>query len=33
MGLLRLKQVKEITLLNTATIYRFMQKDKFSKQI
>ena len=33
MRLLRLKQVKEITLLSTATIYRLMKQDKFPKQI
>jgi len=33
MRLLRLKQVKEITLLSTATIYRLMKEDKFPKQI
>ncbi len=33
MRLLRLKQVKEITLLSTATIYRLMKLDKFPKQI
>ena len=31
--LLRLKQVKEITLLSTVTIYRLMKQDKFPKQI
>ena len=33
MRLLRLKQVKEITLQSTATIYRLMKEDKFPKQI
>ena len=33
MRLLTLKQVKEITLLSTATIYRLMKEDKFPKQI
>jgi prophage regulatory protein len=33
MRLLTLKQVKEITLLSTAKIYRLMKKDKFPKQI
>ena len=33
MRLLTLKQVKEITLLSTATIYRLMKQDKFPKQI
>ena len=33
MRLLTLKQVKEITLLSTATIYRLMKEDKFPEQI
>ena len=33
MRLLTLKQVKVITLLSTATIYRLMKEDKFPKQI
>ena len=33
MRLLTLKQVKKITLLSTATIYRLMKEDKFPKQI
>ena len=33
MRLLTLKQVKEITLLSTETIYRLMKQDKFPKQI
>jgi predicted DNA-binding transcriptional regulator AlpA len=33
MRLLTLKQVKEITLLSTAKIYRLMKKDKPPKQI
>ena len=33
MRLLTLKQVKVITLLSTATIYRLIKEDKFPKQI
>ena len=33
MRLLTLKQVKEITLLSTAKIYRLMKKDKFPNRL